>query len=147
VLRWFLHGADAARELLFPHLAGALDDGQRARHVPAFTGRDEALRWLTNEHANVAAATIAALDHGLLGSASNTHARRHHAETLQALGDALYAGGNHATALDCWREAVTLLGDVDQHLARTLRTRLARYSNGISTASIRSTSSAGARAR
>jgi DNA-binding SARP family transcriptional activator/DNA-binding XRE family transcriptional regulator len=147
VLHWYLDSADAARDMLFPHLAGALDDSDGTRHAPAFAGHDEALRWLVAEHANVATATIAALDHGLLSSSQNTRARRHQAETLQALGDVLCADGNHATALDCWRAALTLLGDVDRHLERTIRTRITRYSNGISIASIRSTSSNGTHTR
>lgn len=62
VLAWYLHSAEAAARELFPHhLELRLDEGARSPHLPAFADDEQALRWLTAEHATLVAAVSTAV--------------------------------------------------------------------------------------
>ncbi|MFB9909598.1 tetratricopeptide repeat protein [Allokutzneria oryzae] len=66
VLTWYLYAADSARERLFAHFVDIeLDPVARPEHLPAFTGDEDAFRWLTEEHATLVAAVGVALTEGL----------------------------------------------------------------------------------
>ena len=66
VLRWYLHTADAAANIVAPHRYRIPDSGAAAGQSPPWLATvDEALRWYDSERANVIAATRQAARSGL----------------------------------------------------------------------------------